>query len=130
VVSSAAAGSIAVAVGVEHHPPLGHRLLHPLARRRPTAQDAAHVQARDRTCRAPGCRIPARHADLDHTRDWAKGGSSTVDNLGVLCRHDHRLKHDGGWTLHQPHPGHFHWTSPLGHTYTVIPPNLNHGPSG
>ncbi|MGH3779088.1 MAG: hypothetical protein ACRDRO_00285 [Pseudonocardiaceae bacterium] len=28
----------------------------------------------------------------------------------------HRLKHEGGWTLHQPQPGLFRWTSRLGHT--------------
>jgi hypothetical protein len=26
-------------------------------------------------------------------------------NLGDACRHDHRLKHEGGWQLHQPEPG-------------------------
>jgi hypothetical protein len=27
------------------------------------------------------------------------------------------MKHHGGWQLDQPHPGRFHWRSPLGHTY-------------
>lgn len=26
---------------------------------------------------------------------------------GPLCRHDHRLKHEGGRRLRQPMPGHF-----------------------
>jgi hypothetical protein len=40
------------------------------------------------------------------------------------CRHDHRLKHEGGWQLHQPEPGHFTWTSRLGHPYERHPPAI------
>ncbi len=76
-----------------------------------------HVQIRDRVCVHPGCRCPARHADLDHTVDHAYGGVTTEANSGPLCRHDHRLKHAGGWRLDQPESGHFAWTSPLGRSY-------------
>ena len=62
-----------------------------------------------------GCRAPARSADKDHTLDHAKGGPTIGPNLGDACRHDHRLKHEGGWTLHQPQSGVFRWTSRLGH---------------
>jgi hypothetical protein len=100
---------------------LGHLTHHGTTRRRPSAETAARVIARDRTCRTPGCRVPASRSDLDHTRDWAKGGPTTADNLGALCRHDHRLKHHGGWRLQQPWPGVFAWTTPLGHTRLVTP---------
>ncbi|MGH3965109.1 MAG: DUF222 domain-containing protein [Pseudonocardiaceae bacterium] len=76
-----------------------------------------HVQIRDRVCVHPGCRCPARHADLDHTVDYVHGGVTTEANSGPVCRHDHGLKHAGGWRLDQPEPGHFVWTSPLGRTY-------------
>jgi uncharacterized protein DUF222 len=76
-----------------------------------------HVQIRDRACVHPGCRCPARHADLDHTVDHIHGGATTETNSGPLCRHDHRLKHVGGWRLHQPERGHFTWISPLRRTY-------------
>ncbi len=76
-----------------------------------------HVQVRDRTCVHPGCRCPARHADLDHTIDHAHGGTTTEGNSGPMCRHDHGLKHRGGWRLCQPDTGHFIWTSPLGRAY-------------
>ncbi len=33
-----------------------------------------HIQLRDRTCVAPGCRRPARKADQDHTSDHAVYG--------------------------------------------------------
>ncbi|MGH3810325.1 MAG: HNH endonuclease signature motif containing protein, partial [Pseudonocardiaceae bacterium] len=80
-----------------------------------------HVQIRDRTCVYPGCRCSARHADLDHTLDHGRGGMTTEANSGPVCRHDHRLKHEGGWRLHQPDSGHFVWISPLGRVYHTQP---------
>ncbi|MGH3908643.1 MAG: HNH endonuclease signature motif containing protein [Pseudonocardiaceae bacterium] len=80
-----------------------------------------HVQIRDRYCVHPGCRCPARRADIDHTVDHARGGATTGTNSGPLCGHDHNLKHGGGWRLHQPAPGHFTWTSPLGRIYHTRP---------
>ncbi|BCB74142.1 HNH endonuclease signature motif containing protein [Phytohabitans flavus] len=90
-------------------------------RRRPAAAVAAFVRARDRTCRAPGCRAPAHRADLDHTRAWETGGATTSSNLGVLCRHCHGYKHSRGVRLTQPAPGTFVWRTRLGHTYTTGP---------
>jgi hypothetical protein len=83
-----------------------------------------HIQIRDRTCVYPGCRCSARHADLDHTIDHGRGGATTEANSGPLCRHDHRLKHEGGWRLRQPEAGHFVWTSRLGHSYHRPPPAI------
>jgi hypothetical protein len=99
----------------------GRLLWHGVTRRRPDTATRQFVKARDRTCRAPGCRAPSQRADLDHIRHWAAGGATTRDNLAVLCRHDHRLKHDGGWRHRQIAPGVFAWTSALGHTYLVGP---------
>ncbi len=59
-------------------------------RRRPTEAMARNVRARDRTCRAPGCRRPATHADIDHTIPHSRGGLTIPRNLGVLCRYHHR----------------------------------------
>lgn len=71
-----------------------------------------------------GCRAPAHGTDTDHTFDAALGGATVEHNLGNVCRHDHRLKHEGGWQLHQPEPGLFRWTSRLGHVYQVRPPPI------
>jgi hypothetical protein len=95
----------------------------------PTARFAGavlrrHVQIRDRSCVYPGCRGTARSADLDHTIDHGHGGATTGANSGPLCRHDHRLKHDGRWRLHQPTPGHFTWISPMGRAYRTQPPPI------
>jgi hypothetical protein len=77
------------------------------------------ITARDTTCRAPGCTAPARSSDIDHTKDHAEGGRTRHDNLGLVCRHHHRLKHEGGFELDQPMPGTFVWTSPSGKSYTT-----------
>lgn len=68
-----------------------------------------------------GCRIHAIHADLDHTIDWAQGGPTETFNMDPTCRHDHRIKHQCGWTYTRLPNGHHQWTSRLGHTYTNKP---------
>lgn len=88
-------------------------------RRRATAGQQRAVEARHPSCVFVGCRMPAGDCDLDHTRPWAQGGPTEEDNLAPLCRHDHRLKHRGGWKLERTGSGTHTWTSPLGHTYTV-----------
>lgn len=93
-------------------------------RRMPGAGLRRQIDVRDRYCIFRGCRTPAHSTDIDHTVDHAHGGTTLERNLGGPCRHDHRLKHEGGWRLCQPEPGVFHWTSRLGHTYTVRPPPI------
>ena len=56
-----------------------------------------------------------------HTHPWHKGGPTCPCNLGALCRTHHILKQLQGWTLTQPRPGTFHWTTPTGRTYTCEP---------
>lgn len=92
-----------------------------VTRRRPTADLVDLVTARDRTCRAPGCRVPAHRADIDHIKDWALGGPTEEENLGTLCRHDHTVKHHGHWKYRQIAPGVYQWRTALGHTYLVAP---------
>ncbi|MGH3692848.1 MAG: DUF222 domain-containing protein [Pseudonocardiaceae bacterium] len=93
-------------------------------RRFPGSGLRRYIQIRDRRCVMIGCRAPARGTDADHTLDDACGGTTTEDNLGSVCRHDHRVKHDGGWRLDQPKPGYFRWWTRLGHTYLVDPPPI------
>nr|WP_281352416.1 HNH endonuclease signature motif containing protein [Phytoactinopolyspora alkaliphila] len=85
------------------------------------------VQVRDRSCTHPACRAPATRTDQDHARRHADGGLSIAENLGSCCRHDHRLKDEGGWRVRKPAPDLTVWHSPLGHRYLnrvppVIPP--------
>ena len=75
--------------------------------------------ARDRTCRFPGCRQPGRLADIDHADPWESGGSTNLENLGLLCRRHHRLKTHGGWKLESFADGSCEWLSPSGKKYQV-----------
>lgn len=88
-------------------------------RRRPTAGQHRSVTAHHPTCIFPGCRAPAVDCDLDHRSAWSEGGPTSVDNLAPLCRHDHRLKHEHGWSLTRLDDGDHLWTSPLGQLQTT-----------
>jgi hypothetical protein len=73
--------------------------------------------ARDRTCRFPGCRRSAALSDLDHAQSWEEGGTTSLDNLGALCRRHHQLKTHGGWSIESRADGSCTWTSPFGKIY-------------
>ena len=86
----------------------------------PSAALADLVRTRDRTCRFPGCRQPARRCDLDHVIPWPDG-PTTAGNLAALCRHHHRLKHQTRWTVRAGPGGELRWTSPAGQSYSTTP---------
>ena len=68
-------------------------------RYRPPAGLADLVRARDRVCVFPTCQTPAERCDIDHLTAWSQGGTTSLDNLVVLCEAHHRLKHTPGWAL-------------------------------
>lgn len=88
---------------------------------RPTAKLVEQVVLRDRVCRFPGCRHPARHSDLDHRRPFAEGGPTTAENLDALCRFHHRLKTFTRWRAIRETGNRMTWTTPLGATITDDP---------
>ena len=77
------------------------------------------VVARDRRCRFPGCRQPARVCDIDHAIPWEDGGGTSPENLGLLCRRHHRMKTHGGWGLRSFEDGACEWTSPQGKVFRI-----------
>lgn len=102
----------------------GRTLANGTTRRRPSASLRRAVEARDRHCTFPGCRMPAIDCDLDHELRWADGGATCKSNLVAACRRHHVIRHRFGWT-HRPHGEDDHlWMSPLGHRYTTsgLPP--------
>lgn len=78
---------------------------------------------RDRTCRFPGCQMPAKFCDLDHVIDWALGGETKVSNLASLCRKHHMVKHHTGWNYSMEDNGTLTWVSPSGRETPSEPAN-------
>jgi len=93
-------------------------------RYRPSPSLEQLIRARDVTCRFPGCRRSAlttrSGTDLDHTASWPDG-QTTADNLAVLCRHHHRVKHTNGWKVAQSEGGVLTWSTPGGRQITTTP---------
>jgi hypothetical protein len=83
---------------------------------RPPAALADFVRARDKTCRFPSCNRAAQHCDLDHRVPHPEGPTSP-DNVDVLCRRHHRLKHTTGWMTARLPNGDYNWRSPAGRYY-------------
>ncbi|RZU31414.1 uncharacterized protein DUF222 [Blastococcus saxobsidens] len=95
----------------------------PVDRYRPSAAQQRFLPARDRTCRHPGCTVPAGWADLDHVIPHAAGGETSCDNLCCLCRRHHRLKtHAPGWVHTLDDDGVLTVLTPSGVTRTSRPP--------
>ncbi len=90
-------------------------------RRRHSSALGEHIRTRDKHCVFPGCSRPAEDCQIDHTDDHARGGQTVASNLGALCQHHNLMKQRTDWTLHQPEPGRFVWTSPTGATHEVRP---------
>ncbi|EFV91566.1 hypothetical protein ES5_10322 [Dietzia cinnamea P4] len=85
------------------------------ARRYSPSDALAHFcRGRDGTCVFPGCETPADKADLDHIipfdhDDPDRGGLTTSDDLGTLCRTHHRLKTEGIWAYYRNTEGVYVW---------------------
>ncbi|AZC12375.1 HNH endonuclease signature motif containing protein [Microbacterium sp. ABRD28] len=81
------------------------------------------LNARDVTCRTPGCRRPAKLCDKDHSKDFALGGPTSNDNLCNECARHHTLKHATNWHVEQLPGGVLKFTSPGGKNYDSHPPS-------
>jgi hypothetical protein len=75
---------------------------------------------RDGGCTFPGCTTHS-HVDAHHVVHWADGGETRLDNLVLLCRHHHRLVHEGGFCVQLCSSGSVHFTDPRGN-------KVPHGP--
>jgi hypothetical protein len=101
---------------------------------RPPPDLARQVETRDRTCRYPGCAVPAARCDLDHVVPFPHGPTAAA-NLVPLCRRHHRFKHQFPDERHRPSRassrcesrvgltllghGTVRWHLPTGHTVDV-----------
>ncbi|WP_206474946.1 HNH endonuclease signature motif containing protein [Dietzia sp. KRD202] len=80
----------------------------------PSEALARFCRGRDGTCVFPGCQTPADKTDLDHIipfdhDDPQRGGYTTSDDLGSICRTHHRLKTDGIWAYYRSTDGDYVW---------------------
>jgi hypothetical protein len=86
----------------------------------PNAATKRLVRLKHDTCTFPACSMPAERCDLDHGLAFHKGGLTTVQNLGPVCRKHHNLKSQGEWKLNRIGDLVL-WTSKTGHTYATEP---------
>lgn len=108
-------------------------LTHPISgavlavdRYRPSEDLKRMLGARDQHCRFPGCIRRIDHCDVDHTVPASRGGPTSPENTGHLCRRHHTLKHfeflgGGGWKAKQTTGGVYEWTAPSGRSYRSAP---------
>ena len=64
------------------------------------ARDA--VMSLSHRCTAPGCRVPSRRCQADHTTPWSKGGRTDPNNGGPQCPRDNLLGNQGYTTTRHP----------------------------
>ena len=49
------------------------------------------VTIRDRHCQFPSCDTPAHRCDVHHIRPWQEGGTTSLNNLVLVCPHHHGI---------------------------------------
>jgi Domain of unknown function (DUF222)/HNH endonuclease len=81
------------------------------------------LRFRDKGCRFPGC-TNARFVDGHHVKHWADGGETNLQNLVQLCRHHHRLVHEGGFGCKRLPDGSFEFTAPSRQLLDESPPRI------
>ncbi len=91
---------------------------------RPSGRLRRLLDARDRTCRWPGCRRPASRSEADHTIAWEDGGTTCPSNLEILCKGHHTLKHASAWTVRHLGGGRLEFTSPTRRRYRNDVPSV------
>jgi hypothetical protein len=78
------------------------------------------IEARDVTCRWPGCERAAERCDKDHSIPYPEG-STCPENLLCLCRFHHMLKTFGDWHVELKPDGTYEVTGPTGRDYSTKP---------
>lgn len=69
------------------------------------ARDA--VMCLSHRCTHPGCRIPSRRSQADHTKPWSQGGRTDPGNGGPKCK-KHNLLGNQGYATSRDHRGRWH----------------------
>ena len=77
------------------------------------------LRSRDGGCRFPGCNRK-KFIDAHHIKHWGQQGQTKLSNLIELCRHHHRLVHEGGFSIQQ-RDGRVEFVSPHGTVISEAP---------
>ncbi|MFI9503539.1 DUF222 domain-containing protein [Nocardia sp. NPDC052566] len=106
--------------------------LHFSRRRLASADQRRVLTATLRGCSRPGCDAPASMCAVHHVTEWARGGSTGIDNLTLACDACHALVNDGpnGWKTvvmdrFSEYPGRVGWIAPK-HVDPYQEPRVNH----
>jgi len=86
-----------------------------------TAAQRRAIIARDRHCRAPGCRTKPKHCDVHHIDHWIDGGRTDVGRMVLLCGTHHREFHKPGYRIEFDPDGVFTVHSPKGWSRSTTP---------
>ena len=75
------------------------------------------VVARDRTCVIPHCDAPPRWCQVHHVIWWRHGGTTTIDNLVLVCGRHHTQIHSAKIRIlaDPDQPQHFRFENEHGH---------------
>jgi hypothetical protein len=76
------------------------------------------LNARDGSCRWPGCERPAWRSAAHHVIHWIHGGTTDLHNLVLLCHRHHWMVHEGNWQIVHGDDGRM----------LTIPPTVTFGP--
>jgi hypothetical protein len=58
------------------------------------------AEKRDRGCTFPGCDRPPSWCIGHHARKtWAQGGTTTLEDIVLICPHHHRIIHAQNWDI-------------------------------
>ncbi|MGE2731008.1 HNH endonuclease signature motif containing protein [Mycolicibacterium vaccae] len=69
--------------------------------------------ARDGGCTKPCCTIGAYGSQVHHVvADWANGGNTNIDELGLACGPDNRSVTEGGWSTRMNQRCEVEWIPP------------------
>ena len=69
----------------------------------------------------PCAGVPQPGRTSSTTPRTTKAAEAACATADPKCRHEHRLKQDPRWTVEQPTPSTFRWTTPSGRQYTTEP---------
>jgi len=85
-----------------------------------TARQRRALQARDRTCRFPGCPVSASRTRGHHIEPWWLNGRTDIGNGLSLCNAHHGRLHAGAFRVRRDGRGELHFEAPDGEE--IAPP--------